>query len=93
MLAGCYTLHLYCEVRIDGRECGRFGEYHAETGAACRRQARDDGWRIGRYRGEGIASVACPEHSGKTVQPKPGAPSGGIATLAALMAKARKENR
>lgn len=51
MVVGCYTLDLYC-VRFRG--CphqaryheGADGQYSAESEAACRRNARRDGWRL-----------------------------------------------
>lgn len=64
MLAGCYTLDLYC----DNPECrnGRSGpdQYTAETGATCRRDARRVGWIIS------DAQQICPACSGKKRQPR-----------------------
>lgn len=59
MLAGCYTLDLYC----DHPDCtdNRDGpwQYTAETGATCRREARDAGWLITDEK------QICPKCSGK----------------------------
>jgi len=54
MIVGSYTLELYCDApasdplhaRYQG--CDGQAEYTAETGAACRRQARIAGWKLKR---------------------------------------------
>ena len=62
--AGCYTLDLYC----DNPDCDRKGfgpdQYTAETGATCRRNARQRGWLITADR------QLCPACSGKKPKPK-----------------------
>jgi len=64
MLVGCYTLDLYC----DNADCTdtRDGpwQYCAETGATCRREARDAGWIITDEK------QICPKCSGKKRKPR-----------------------
>lgn len=57
MIAGCYTLHLYCDnYNITGGEITdgvhKYNEfpkvYIHELGSTCRRLARKDGWTITR---------------------------------------------
>lgn len=46
MIAGCYSLDLYCDALVP-HALGAFpAQYTAETGAVCRDEARADGWRI-----------------------------------------------
>lgn len=64
MIAGCYTLDLYC----DNPDCASQGtgpdQYTAETGATCRRNARQRGWIITDDR------QICPACSGKKRKPR-----------------------
>lgn len=65
MIVGCYTLDLYCDAEgctnprphtSDGGR-GPLAQYTAETGGACRRDARRDGWRLRVREGRAI----CPQ--------------------------------
>ena len=58
--AGCYDLTLTCDSGDHGLACEQ--TYTDENGAACRREARKDGWTFDRY---GFRAF-CPRHSGKT---------------------------
>lgn len=70
MIAGCYTLHLYCDNYTTesqpfpdehGHAFKEFPhEYTHELGTECRRMARKAGWLI---RADGYA--LCPKCSGK----------------------------
>lgn len=77
MMAGCFTLDLYCDNKrlvADGLQFGEvkykdanhsyeeggLWQYTGETRGVCYRQARRDGWVIGRNR------HLCPRCSGKT---------------------------
>lgn len=45
--AGGYDLHLYCDHASDEHDLLEFPhEFYAETGAECRREAREKGWKI-----------------------------------------------
>lgn len=46
MQVGCYSLDLYCD--CEHKEPSRLFPhvYTAETGARCRRQAKNDGWKL-----------------------------------------------
>ena len=65
MIVGCYSLDLYCDAAgctnprpymSDGGR-GPLAQYTAETGGACRKQARDDGWRLNLRNG----TAKCPQ--------------------------------
>lgn len=68
MIAGCYTLDLYCD---DNDEDGMhaYGEfpkqYTSEHGTKARRAARRNGWVINMVNGTAI----CPKHSRKKARP------------------------
>ncbi len=61
MIAGCYTLHLYCDnydstvLGCNGHEYNEFPhQYHAELGSTCRAKARAAGWQVNYKTGEAI---------------------------------------
>ncbi len=63
MQVGCYSLVIYC----DSPTCPHgpepyeyYAEYTSETGAACRKYVREDGWLLKRNGG-----AFCPECAGK----------------------------
>ena len=69
MIAGCYSLDLYCE-DAEGGPCpvpwNKFPDtFTGETWGQCVRQARRAGWRITRDR-----RAYCPECSGKKDRPR-----------------------
>lgn len=48
MIAGCYSLDLYCDY-CDRNTCtgsNRPDKFNAETGGECRKNARKRGWRL-----------------------------------------------
>jgi hypothetical protein len=48
MMAGCYTLDLYCDAKNDAHGFREFPhQFFDEFGSVCRRRARQAGWRIG----------------------------------------------
>lgn len=69
MMAGCYTLHLYCDNATPGDGVHEFREfpheYSDEMGTVCRAKARKAGWVIKKD-----GTCLCPKCSGK----KPGTP-------------------
>lgn len=48
MIAGGYTLHLYCDYCDTNQRSGSMvpDEFFAETGGECRKNARKRGWRL-----------------------------------------------
>lgn len=49
MIAGCYTLDLYCDKDNKNHSYNEFPHtYIAEKGSDCRRAARKDGWILTR---------------------------------------------
>ncbi len=47
MIAGCYTLDLYCDEESPDHVYDEFPhQYTHEFGSTCRRKARKDGWHI-----------------------------------------------
>lgn len=50
MIAGCYSLDLYCEFDKRGDDVHEYGEfphvYTNEFGSKCRRNAKRDGWKL-----------------------------------------------
>lgn len=70
MLVGCYTLHLYCDIRgcsknsDTGYHCP--AQYTGETMTECVKAAIADGWRIDRRSGSVRgASHFCKAHNRK----------------------------
>jgi hypothetical protein len=62
MIAGGYTLDLYCDRKNDRHKYDEFPHiYVDEFGSTCRRKAREDGWILKK---DGAA--ICPKCSGKT---------------------------
>jgi len=58
-LAGCYSLHLYCDHENPEHQWDEFPhEYTHEQGSTCRKLARENGWVIHR---DGTAT--CPKCS------------------------------
>ncbi len=67
MMAGCYTLDLYCDNSTGAHEWDDFPHtFHHEYGSRCRAQARAAGWIINRKEGTAI----CPLCSGKNKKVK-----------------------
>lgn len=65
MRVGCYTLDLYCDAASPHHDDEEFPhQFTGEDGGACRRAARDAGWRIGRMNATGDKDL-CPKCSGK----------------------------
>lgn len=61
-LAGGYTLHLYCDHTSDEHSFEEFPhQFYAETGAECRREARQTGWKINRD-GTATCPKCCQRH-------------------------------
>lgn len=58
MIAGCYTLDLYCD-NYDCMDKDFPHQYINELGNVCRSNARKDGWFIGKEK------QLCPKCSGK----------------------------
>lgn len=47
MIAGAYSLHLYCDNESDDHAYKEFPhEYVDEFGSSCRRRARKAGWKL-----------------------------------------------
>jgi hypothetical protein len=62
MIAGCYTLDLYCDYEDRAHPSFYFPhQFFGETYGECARQARRSGWTIGPKRSKAI----CPLCSGK----------------------------
>ena len=64
MIAGCYTLDLYCDnynpeaLACNGHRFGEFPhQYHDELGSKCRAQAKADGWKVNYKTG----AATCPK--------------------------------
>lgn len=80
MIAGCYTLDLYC----DTPDCptnykhGAYNpvEFTDELGSVCRRRARKAGWKLG-----SDGSCLCPKCNGRKPEPR-SEPKGGLAKFA-----------
>jgi hypothetical protein len=69
MIAGCYTLDLYCDYEDRAHPSFYFPhQFFGETYGECARQARRSGWTIGPKRSKAI----CPLCSGKVTTPTPG---------------------
>jgi len=61
MIVGCYSLHLYCDMKNDDHDYFEFPhEYDHELGSVCRKEAKNDGWILKK---DGTA--ICPKCSGK----------------------------
>lgn len=62
MIAGCYTLHLYCD-NYDPCNLGKHSfdefphEFTHELGSTCRRIAKERGWKVNYTTG----SALCPK--------------------------------
>lgn len=72
-IVGCYSLDLYCDGEPDCQNgsClhtgGSPGQYSAETGSECRRQAREDGWILNLQE----QTAVCPKCAKKGLRPGP----------------------
>jgi len=71
VIVGCYTLELYCDNRKPYPEDEVHGysefphQYTDELGSVCRRDARRDGWVLGKG-----GAATCPKCSGKKRKPR-----------------------
>jgi len=75
MIAGCYSLHLYCDnydyasVTRGGHEFEEFPhEFTAELGSTCRADARKLGWKFNIRKGE----ATCPKCNAAKRKPSHG---------------------
>jgi hypothetical protein len=69
MLAGCYTLDLYCDNPNHVWEYHEFpDQYFHELGSVCRQAARKRGWKFTKDRLTGDPVHICPKCSGKKVK-------------------------
>lgn len=70
MRVGCYSLDLYCDADSPDHAFEEFPhQFTAQDGGTCRRDARRDGWKLGRMHVSDDRDL-CPKCSGK--RPKDG---------------------